>query len=86
MHSRFNGFSLLSVSVNLLREWVISPLPNPQLGGAGDHFSSGPYLLGMDGPIPADIALRVIGTRNPHHHCKVMIPAVRKTGAILKSS
>jgi len=56
-------------------------VPNPQPGGPGDHFLSGPYpstcpaWVALPGyKTPAGIALQVIGTRKPPYHDKVVIP------------
>ena len=56
--------SLHNFKEAFLWEWVISRLPNPQPGGAGDHTSSGFYPLTCLARVtlpgvntPADIAL-----------------------------
>ena len=67
----------VSVTKDFLRDWIVSPVPNPQPGGSVDHFSSDLYPSTWPAwvtlPVPTGIALRVTEVHKPPDHNKVMI-------------
>jgi hypothetical protein len=73
----------VSRQIQLLQGGVVSPTPNPQLGGPGYPFLSGSSITfdmsGMGAPASsyatAGIALRILWPRKPRHYVKVGIPS-----------
>ena len=68
----------VSVTKDFLRDWIVSPVPNPQPGGSVDYFSSDLYPSTCPAwvtlPAPTAIALRVTEVHKPPDLNKVMIP------------
>ena len=68
----------VSVTKDFLRDWIVSPVPNPQPGGLVDYFSSDLYPSTCPEwvtlPAPTTIALRVTEVHKPPDLNKVMIP------------
>ena len=68
----------VSVTKDFLRDWIVSPVPNPEPGGSVDHFSSDLYHSTCPAwvtlPALTGIALRVTEVHKPPDHDKVMIP------------